>query len=371
MVEAKKIVREIFSIVLSSCIMLGGLLSSSQLYAVTIGSDTAVSRHTAQVTLGNGDRIAGFAAIEGGFKLSSSSVKATFDSFFGVTGDIELQGGNLILGRDLIFRDVTNWKSFGDIAGDFHTLDLAPSMTCIPTIPVLTDTSYTFSNIAVFLSCNVTLKAPTLIFKGNCALIGVGNCLTLDSTTTVAVDINSTLLVKDIIIKGVNDTKIQCLDSSSTITYQDAELVLDGDYTFTKGHFDVVKDLHVVGDGYIFAYQSDQVSTISGCGRMILDQGVTFSYDPPTTNRDLIKLVNSTAELMLNGATLHSTTTGMRLTKGTLVIYGRSYVSSEATVEAEAISFGDGVSAANNLDIQWLPAANFEVLQGHVVYNNV
>ena len=38
------------------------------IFCVDIGSDTAVNRFNTQQTLNNGDRIAGFAALQGGFR---------------------------------------------------------------------------------------------------------------------------------------------------------------------------------------------------------------------------------------------------------------------------------------------------------------
>ena len=64
------------------------------------------------------------------------------------------------------------------------------------------------------------------------------------------------------------------------------------------------------------------------------------------------------------------TKTGMRLTEGQLLVDQYSFISSEATVNAQAISFGDGVMPSNNLLVRIFPAANFELQQGIVLYND-
>ena len=227
-----------------------------------------------------------------------------------------------------------------------------------------------FSDVSLFLSCNVCIKDCCITFTGDSAIVGRGKCLTLDNCT-LSVDSTSTLLFKDITVKGIKGTNIQCLDESATIEYSNARWVLDDDYTFGAGKFDVLKDFTVIGEDKKFIYTSDQVSSVETNGRFILEHNLTFSYDPPVANKELINLIDETAQLMMNGATLHATTTGLQLTKGQLVVDRESFLSSEATVAAEAISFGDGVDAANNLTIRWRPAGKLTLLQGHVLYNNV
>jgi len=228
-----------------------------------------------------------------------------------------------------------------------------------------------FSNLGMYLNNNLELSNVCLTFTGNSFIDGQGHCLTIDSTSTIIVGSNSSLALKDIIIVNVSDSFIKCTDATSTLTFKDAQLELAGNYTFTTGHFDVLSDLRIVGDGLAFVYQSNVVSTIQPDGRLILDHGVTFSYAPAIANRNLLSFVDSTAQLLLKGATLFSTVTGLQLTKGQVVVDSNSFLSCDGTVDGQAISFGDGISSANNVTIQWLPAATLEILKGRVVYNNV
>ena len=101
-------------------------------FCVDIGSDTAPTRFSTQQTLWNGDRVAGFASLEAGFRLIGSVATATFDSFFPVSGDIELRFGALILDRDLILRNVSSFITLGDIFGNGHTLEFSPTVTILP-----------------------------------------------------------------------------------------------------------------------------------------------------------------------------------------------------------------------------------------------
>jgi len=102
------------------------------LFGVDIGSDSFVERFAVQQPLNNGDRIAGFALLQAGFKLSNNSVSAIFDSFFPVMGTIELEGGTISLSKDLIFHDVSTFQTLGNITGNNNKMELSPSMGTIP-----------------------------------------------------------------------------------------------------------------------------------------------------------------------------------------------------------------------------------------------
>jgi len=230
---------------------------------------------------------------------------------------------------------------------------------------------YTYADLNLCLNCNVKLNDECLLFEGDSVINGRGNNLTLFDNAQITVAQNSTLLLKNITIKGINGTNINLLDSTSTMSLLNCTWILDDDYTFTMGHFDVVKDWHIKGKNQTFAYQSPEQSTIQECGRMIVDYKVTFSYDPITTDNDLLSLTNDTSQLILRGATLSSTATGLQLTKGKLLIERKSYVDSQATNVNEAISFGDGVSSTNNLNIQFFPGAVLQLTNGFLVDNNI
>ena len=99
--------------------------------AVDIGSDTAVTRFNTLQFVNNGDRVAGFAALDGGFVLGGTLATGTWDTFFPVSGPIALQNGTLDLNQDLIFHNVTTIASLGNIIGNGHVVDFS-KVGCIP-----------------------------------------------------------------------------------------------------------------------------------------------------------------------------------------------------------------------------------------------
>jgi len=111
---------------------LASMVYLASIYAADIGSDTAVNRFDTLQVLQDGDRIAGFAALDEGFVLAGEGVTGTFDSFFPVSGLLSLNFGTLSLNQDLIFHNEASIYIAGNILGNNHNLEFSRSIKCIP-----------------------------------------------------------------------------------------------------------------------------------------------------------------------------------------------------------------------------------------------
>lgn len=229
---------------------------------------------------------------------------------------------------------------------------------------------FTWSDVGVVLNNDIVLNGYCILFSGNSYIDGKDHCLWMTPDSRIFLDKKATLLMKNLTIKGIKNNIIGAFDDLSTFSLNNVEWSLDGNYTFTKGRLDVVGDFIVSGSGNTFSYKSQATSKIYEHGNMIVDKDAIFSYEPVTANRDLIQLTNSSSELTLRGATLHSTTTGIRLTKGIVTVDYKSTIASDGQIESTGISFGNGTQSANNVKIQILPAATMDIVGGCVVYND-
>ena len=220
----------------------------------------------------------------------------------------------------------------------------------------------------IFLNGTVHLNLPLKI-SGNCFINGRGNELALDSNGEISVYSGGRLVFENVFITGLNGNNIRCRNNDASITLRNSNLVLNHDFTFGTGSILFEKDVVVSGTNK-FSYTSTMASTIASHSTLFLDYDVTFSYAPASSSKDLLEMVDKTSRLNLKGCTVHATTTGLQLTKGTLEIGSKSYLSSEATNEFEGVIFGDGTSD-NNLYYGSFPASYLEVLSGYLVNNNV
>jgi hypothetical protein len=205
----------------------------------------------------------------------------------------------------------------------------------------------------------------TLTFKGTCALDGKGHIMNLSTDGNIVVSPDSVLTLRNITLKGITGTNLRCMSNTTTIFFENVTLQHDANFTFTKGSFEVNHKLVLAG-AYAFAYTSTIPSIILNNSMLMLDRGMTFSYLPGSANRNLLTFEDDTAVLYCNGATLAATTTGMRLTQGTLRFNDDNLIVSTAVNNAQAIKFGTGLSDANDVIVEILPGASIEVVSGYL-----
>ena len=93
-------------------------LITHSILCATIGSDSFVTKFSTLQLLGDQDRVACFAALNGGFRIKNTTSKVIFDSIFPISGPISLAQGTLELSQDIICNDETAITYFGNIIGN-------------------------------------------------------------------------------------------------------------------------------------------------------------------------------------------------------------------------------------------------------------
>ena len=110
-------------------------------------------------------------------------------------------------------------------------------------------------------------------------------------------------------------------------------------------------------------------SSIASSATLSIMEGAVFHYAPASNNRDLLYMTDRTSSLYLNSCTLKSTTTGLRLTRGSLFIDNDVTFSCDGIEPSESISFGDG-TVSNDVDVTGLSGTEVTVYGG-LLYDNV
>ncbi|MBY0353277.1 hypothetical protein K2W90_02830 [Candidatus Babeliales bacterium] len=311
-----------------------------------------------------------------------------------LTGGLDISS-TVSLSGPLFVTDSTPLISTGNNVLDGNGNIIFISYTDNPTIIVNNNSSLVFTNVLISgfnpdgvqlgnnaelvfgddtkieLSKNVDLKI-TLTFGGDVVFEGQGHCMDLGSTGSLFLTVQgSSLLLQDITLKSISGTNIQAMHNNCTFSLKDVSWCQDAYYSFTVGNFDVLGNWRLHG-GKVFSYRTPRPSTIFDCVTMTLDGRPTmFSYEPPISNRDLLVMTSKTSTLALLGASLNSSTVGMRLTNGTLFVDGKVQLYNPgAVLDAEGFSFGNGV-ALNDLDIELSPGASLNLASGILDYQNV
>lgn len=256
-----------------------------------------------------------------------------------------------------------NYITYGDVAGFLYIANrLSPSFL---------SNCFTFSNVYLSMCNDLYLQNACITFGGNCAIYGNGNTLTIMPTSTVYIDSNSRLLLEDIIVSGVADSNIQAVDDSGLLILNNVTWNLLSDYSFSLGAFSVINSFMVRGSNKIFSYLTDMASTVSLSSNLTFDFGVTFSYSPTSSANNLILFAGATSFLKLINSSLYVSSGGLLLRKGTFIVDGLSSIINTGTASTQGVIFGDGINLNNNMTINFLPAAELDVMSGFVVNKNV
>ncbi len=231
----------------------------------------------------------------------------------------------------------------------------------------------TFDNVHLMMGGPLTFRNCCIHFSGDCSIDGGGHQLTLEKSCVLQVEDNARLHFANMTIKKVTTEKLKMAGSGSSLLFEDVHMKIGSKFSINKGYFDVLGTLRISGSDKRFVYGTDQVSTIRERSELILDEDLTFSYDATAPN--LLKFQDSTSRLVLSGATLHATSTGLELITGKLKVIENSALSSEiirqgASLIDNGITLGSGVQA-DDMKVIILPNLELACSQGSIKYKNV
>lgn len=312
--------------------------------AVTIGSDTVPSRQAiANFTSGAGvnNQMLGFASFDKGFTFADTRTTCSYDNFIPVSGSVALCQGRLYLFQDLVFNNDFRLNSPGWILGNNYRVEF-PTSVAESLVPSITTTASMFFDSAnVSFNTNTTFQCP-MQFRKTCTVLGNGHKLTVSKRNPIIVR-DGNLTIQDAIIGGLGDGNLRCTFGTGRITLRDCILILERDYTFTQGGITFDGDVIVTGTNK-FIYSSTVASTINSQGTLYFDQGTNFSYVPTNARRDLLFMTDVSSVLYLNGCTLSTTRTGIRLSRGTILVDNKVTLTSQAQNSGEAMLFSSDVT---------------------------
>ncbi len=175
---------------------------------------------------------------------------------------------------------------------------------------------------SLVLSCSFSIpENKQLHIVSDTIINGHGTTLFLEPHARIVVDHGVTLTLKNIRIKNTRNNLanpiIRPTGHGARVALQDVELALADDFIFRDGQLFIHDDVLVTGSSK-FSYRSSQASYICDAATLGFDKNTTFFYYPSTNDNHLINLQSKTASVYLDGATLLTTHTGMRLSRGLL-----------------------------------------------------
>jgi len=197
-------------------------------------------------------------------------------------------------------------------------------------------------------------------------ILGNNYHLDMGASAIMHVDGGSTVTAQNLNINNVHGNNIRLDDSNSLLLLNCSNLNLDADFSLTEGAIWFDGDCDVEG-AKKFTLNSTETSKILEYTNLMFGYGMTLSYDPRGPFKNLLQFKDRSSRLLLDRCTLHTTSTGMQITKGDVGIFGSGNFENEGTVISEGIIFGDG-NPLNDPELDIFPGVGLKV-DGVLVYN--
>ena len=358
MKNALKIFRKIILLFL----LLFPCINFESLYSLSYGANNKITYYdSANIITGAGNEINALAVFDG-VTFNDANTTCSYDAFFSMRGSVDLKNGIMFLLRDLRFADLENIISAGRIysfPGEAHSVNFPASL-------VKWDYAYTYRDVSLLFDASLQLNAAWS-FQNTCTINGQGNRITLGTSGEISVASGATLTLENVELEGIERTNLKCDSDDASLILKNSRIILSRDYEFATGSILFTRDVVLSGTNK-FSYTTMMASTIDSYSTLYMDDSFTFSYAPNRPYRDLLFMNDDSSWLFLDGCTLHSTKTGMRLTRGKLFIDNQVTFSCEGSAASQAICFGDG-TVANDLEIQLLSGAELNIY-GPLEYEN-
>ena len=231
------------------------------------------------------------------------------------------------------------------------------------------------SDIVFGTDCTVHVHASQDISRlwrvaGYASLYGGGSRLTiLDDSSGIEVGLASQFAIHDVCLSGVSGNRLRCMVDESTLLFDNAKIILDNDYSFTKGSMSFYRDVTWAAT-VEWSYESAVSSFVHSEARLIFDRGLSWRYYPASTNKLGLVFTDSTSQWLINGNSLDISSTGIQLTKGRFIIDDANTLIGNGSTLSEAIIFGNGI-ASDDIQIELLPAAEMTLSSGIIDYQNI
>jgi len=342
--------------------------------AVVLGGNDSLNIEYGQfvppiVVTGINNSLIGSGSANAPISFTDSSVQLAIALQGGMYSNINLNGGLLTLMSNLFFG---NGYQFGQ-AGTINLMQYC--LTFGPQEMMHTTTlDWQAVNGDISIQANMTLSSPWT-FSGNIMLHGNGNTLTIVPGGSITVKPDAHLSLKNITIKGINGSNIQCVDNMGTLSLDDVSWIQDGNFTFSYGALEIDGAIDMEGKNTTFAYCSPQTCFIDEDAVLSVGYNLTFSYDPASDNPQLISFGSASSTINLAKATLYVPETGLQLTGGRLIIAQNANIYCNTVTDINGITTDNGITFGDDLgnDCALLlkNGAQLAILNGSFSYRNI
>jgi len=318
--------------------------------------------------IGSGNKICGTGSINSTIALQDSQADLEINLAGTVTKDIALNGGTCLLSGDLHLGSDATFLNSG-------TVDLSVYSCNLEGIDATWTSTILWESDGGTINLNSKINlAGTWLFNNSCLINGNGNTIDLSNGGEIILENGALVEFRNTKIQGISGNNIRCSDNNGILSLDTVTWLQIEDYIFSHGALKIKNDVKMEG-AYNFCYQTKMTSTVFEGSCWKFNPDFIFHYAPESGAKNLIELSCDTSQIKCNDSFLHTATTGIQFTKGSITIKGECSFSSDI-LQLDDTIISEGVTIGNNLEaddctLKLLFGSTLHVAQGGLTYNNI
>ncbi len=324
-----------------------------------------------------------FSAVNGGKIRGISSLEKEGDLFLDLSSNVLNQDEVLNINRRMVFRGNKSLENAFELDGAGFAVQMPRSRSNVIVVPdgksvvlknlVLRDIAP--EHIQLGASASLTFGDGVLLqlsedcvlnsawnFCGNVVIDGRYKNLDLSACDAGIVVVGASLLkIINANLVGLSAKKLLAVDVASSIQLVSSVLQLNGDCSFASGSLVMTNDVYLQGANRRFSFESSGSFMLKNGANLHVEPAVSLYYDNPHGDKGRFVFEDDSSQLFLHDANLISGSSGLKLDKGTLMVFGTSRLDGIGMDEAHALS----ISEVFNVKVQ--SGATLDLV-GSVVY---
>jgi|GEM_PF-3581747 len=344
----KNMMRKKITLGVSLCALL--VMQYSSLTAYDYDGATELLVEGSQITPADTNTLYGLVWLRAGFQLPSGGL-FTMSDLLPVNGVMDLNGGTLALGCDLITAGGATLTDTGGVGSASAILGYGYT--------IFMNNDLTYSGTTQTLSIgNGTSTGANLTIDGR------GKTFTIGGSNQITVSAHNTLTLRNMILNITSSTAYPINLAATT-----SALILNNVRVIFNNNLEIVYGAITIQGRSSFESKSDATTltlgngiaggaalTIASNAELHLDYGFTLALNNPSQN---ITLTDSSSRLRLTNARLTAAACDITLSVGQLITDHYSYLTA---------SGGNIVIDTSAVNLICAPAAMFECGGGHTVH---
>jgi hypothetical protein len=333
-------------------------LSGNQEIFITKGILPASTR-----VQGSGNIIRGTGDVSGKITLIDQNATLTLALNGSLYQSVPLNNGTVVVARDMNMAYNSVFTGSGVLALEKATIVFGLQESAwTGTIAVKS----TQSSLALR---NKMSLSGLMTVSGNLTIDGNSNLFEFMPTGRLVVAPNSTLQLKNILLKNLAGLNLSATDSSSKILFENAAGILSADYSYTTGLMSIEDEVSF-GGAYTFTLAPPAPVAVAEYSSLTFNNDITCAIGRygSINGTEPLNLADNTVDFAFNNATLRVLPTGMTLTRGNWVIDENITLDILSTSTEGGFWLGDETSQNDPTTIL-LSGSRVNFYRGHLVYN--